>query len=52
MTIIVLSTTYTIPFDKDHPIIPYCIGCLGYVGLVFALFNKLYMGTKIVAASK
>ena len=52
MTIIVIASTYHLPIDFKHPFVPYFIGCLGYVGLVFALFNKLYMGTKIVAAVK
>jgi len=52
MTILVVTTTLEVPRDFEHPIVPYCIGCLGYVGLVFALFNKLYMGTKIIAAVK
>jgi len=58
MTTIVVISTYDTMFDNtferllDHPIVPYCIGSFGYVGLVFALFNKLYMGTKIMAAIK
>ena len=52
MTAIVVASTANTPYTLDHPLVPYSIGCLGYVGLVFALFNKLYMGTKIMAALK
>jgi hypothetical protein len=52
MTGIVVASTANTPYTLDHPLVPYSIGCLGYVGLVFALFNKLYMGTKIMAALK
>ena len=52
MTLIVIATTWESQsiLDLNHPIVPYFIGSFGYVGLVFALFNKLYMGTKIGAA--
>ena len=39
------QTAYTGEFDGDHPIVIFTIGCFGYLGLMFALFNKLFMST-------
>ena len=51
-TCILVVTEWSTPWDISHPILPYFIGCLGYAGLIFALFNKLYMGSNTVAALK
>ena len=39
------QTAYKGEFGAQHPIVIFTIGCFGYVGLIFALFNKLFMST-------